>query len=347
MKTTTTRVVARCFPAVGRARARRGEGGARGARLEFARTMSPRRTRATGDASTRRAASSSRASSSSSSSSIDTDDDADDETDDEAYAAGRLAAVVNSYDEAALSATPTAMSQYVREGLEALSEEGRVMFLDRLSSSGIENAWTIAGEGYALTRGERSTASGVDFHAANEILGGDDEDDGDEVDGSRVRVFEGKVGKLRGSFLNRFSKAFYVDEDDDPLRGAPATRFLGRASIKKGPLDALLPLYFASNDLEDDAVYVPGTNERADVSLDYRNVPVLPSKRPDSDAAYSWPAPRLALWPFDRLVDYIRPLGPGVLVGRGYRHADGDETATTATRFLDFVLVRAPSSRAQ
>ena len=89
-----------------------------------------------------------------------------------------------------------------------------------------------------------------------------------------------------------------------------------------------------SNDLEDDALYVPGTNERADLSLDYRNVPVLPSKRPEADADYSWPAPRLALWPFDRLVDYIRPLGPGVLVGRGYRHTAGDDTSTTSTRAL-------------
>ena len=289
-----------------------------------------------------RASSSTRASSSSSSSSSRASSDEEEACDDEAYAAGRLAAVVNAYGDAALSATPTAMSQYVREGLESLSEEGRMMFLDGLSSSGIENAWTIAGEGYALTRAERSTARGVDFHAANEILGGDDDD---EVDGSRVRVFEGKVGKLRGSFLNRFSKAFYVDEDDDPLRGVPSTKFLGRASIKKGPLDALLPLYFASNDLEDDALYVPGTNERADLSLDYRNVPVLPSKRPEADADYSWPAPRLALWPFDRLVDYIRPLGPGVLVGRGYRHTAGDDASTTSTRFLDFVLVRAPSRR--
>ena len=123
-----------------------------------------------------RASSSTRASSSSSSRASSDEEEA---CDDEAYAAGRLAAVVNAYGDAALSATPTAMSQYVREGLESLSEEGRMMFLDGLSSSGIENAWTIAGEGYALTRAERSTARGVDFHAANEILGGDDDDEVD------------------------------------------------------------------------------------------------------------------------------------------------------------------------
>ena len=122
-------------------------------------------------------------------------------------------------------------------------------------------------------------------------------------------------------------------------------RRIPRSSFhQKGPLDALLPLYFASNDLEDDALYVPGTNERADLSLDYRNVPVLPSKRPEADADYVARA-AIALWPFDRLVDYIRPLGPGVLVGRGYRHTAGDDTSTTSTRFSRFRLVGAPSRR--
>ena len=260
-------------------------------------------------------------------------EDDEDARDDEAYAAGKLAAVVNAYEDAALRGGATAAAEYARARLDELSAEGRMMFMDRLSSRGIENAWEIAGGGYELTRAERGTfvgTTGMDFHATNEIVG-DGAEDGEAI------VFEGKVARLRGSFLNRFSKAFYVDEDDDPLRSEPARKFLGRASVKKGPLDALLPLYFASNDLADDAVFVPGTNERADISLDYRNVPVLPSQLPSRRRAggVSWPAPRLALYPFDTLVDYIRPLGPGVLVGRGYRFKSG-----APKRFLDFILVR-------
>lgn len=258
-----------------------------------------------------------------------------DAREDETYAAGRLAAMVNAYGDAALtSASGTSMATYVRDGVAELSWRGRMMFMDRLSSQGIENAWTIAGEGYELTRRERAAFAGStseeDFHVVNEIIG-DGIEDGEAV------VFEGKVGRLPGSFLNRFSKAFYVEEDDDPLRSEPAVKLFGRASIKKGPLDALLPLYFASNDIGDDAVFIPGTDERADVSLDYRNVPVLPSKRPFAARAggVSWPAPRLALFPFDSLVDYLRPLAPGVLVGRGYRFTTG-----SSKRFLDFILVR-------
>jgi hypothetical protein len=84
-------------------------------------------------------------------------------------------------------------------------------------------------------------------------------------------------------------------------------------------------------------VSVPGTNERADLALDYRNVPVMPHSTPRDVAAggVSWPRPRLALYPFDTLVDYLRPLGPGVIVGRGYRLIDGAPKA-----FLSFVLVR-------
>ena len=277
------------------------------------------------------------------------DEDADEYEDDEEFLAGRLAAVVNTYEDAALSATGARVSTYVRDKLSELSEEGRMMFLDRLSSTGIENAWTIAGEGYELTRRERSTFvdGNVDFHVVNEIFGDDKDGESDEATNTPVYVFEGKVSKLRGSFLNRFAKAFYVDEDDDPLRSAPTRRFLGRAPAKKGPLEALLPLYFASNDFNDDAVYVPGTRERADLMLDYRDVPVTSSALPKDARAggVSWPAPRLALYPFDTLVDYLRPLGPGVLVGKGYRlKSDPERISEIPSEFLSFVLVRQPKA---
>ena len=206
------------------------------------------------------------------------EDEDEDEDEDGRERAERLAAVVNCYDVAALSASATRASSYVREELAGMTTAQKMIFMDALSSTGIENAWTIAGEGYALTRAERAASAGStkDFHAANEILGDDDAN----ARGDGVRVFEGRVAKLPTKFLNRFAKAFYVDEDDDPMRSAASRRFLGRAPIKKGPLDALLPLYFASNDFTDDSVTIPGTGERADLSLDYRDVPVLATRRP-------------------------------------------------------------------
>ena len=114
------------------------------------------------------------------SSSID-DEDTDEYEDDEEFLAGRLAAVVNAYEDAALSASGARVSTYVQDKLSELSEEGRMLFLDRLSSSGIENAWVIAGEGYELTRRERSTFvdGDIDFHVVNEILGDDEDEESD------------------------------------------------------------------------------------------------------------------------------------------------------------------------
>ena len=268
----------------------------------------------------------------------DTEDEEEEEEEEEDARASTLAAILNAYDRSALAAGATRTSEYVRERVRELTPKGKMKLLTYVSSKGIENAWTIAGLGYALTREERARAGAdggeEDFHVVNEILGDDDEaGDGD------VRVFEGKVSKLPGSFLNRFAKAFYVETDDDPMRSAASRRFLGRAPIRKGPLDALLPLYFASNDFSDDSVFVPGTRERADVELDYRNVPVAPKSRPRDAGAggVSWPQPRLPLYPFDTLVDYLRPLGPGVIAGRGYRLIDG-----VPKTFLSFILVRRP-----
>ena len=61
-----------------------------------------------------------------------------------------------------------------------------------------------------------------------------------------------------------------------------------------------------------------------------------PSRRTpgvDGDDVW-WPIPKIALPPFDTLVDYIRPLGPGVYDGKGWR--GGGKGA----EFLTFLLFR-------
>jgi hypothetical protein len=44
--------------------------------------------------------------------------------------------------------------------------------------------------------------------------------------------------------------------------------------------------------------------------------------------------PKLPLPPFDTLVDFMRPLGPGVYVGRGWRGGGAGK------EFLTFILFR-------
>lgn len=56
------------------------------------------------------------------------------------------------------------------------------------------------------------------------------------------------------------------------------------------------------------------------------------------------PAPRDPRWPFSPgLTDYMRPVGPGVFVGRGWSPAEGSSDPSKGASFLHglhFVLVK-------
>ena len=173
-----------------------------------------------------------------------------------------------------------------------------------------------------------------------------------------VQVFEGRAANVPGGpFVNRFQKVLYPSPTDD-TGGA----WHGRVVLKKPRfVETFLPLYFRSNDTLERFLTVPATGEACDLSLDYQNPPYLesdmppdmsyPSRRTDGvadapayvgddgdddrvDTRVWWPIPKLPPPPFDTLVDYLRPLGPGVYAGKGWRGGGrGDE-------FLTFLLVR-------
>ena len=122
----------------------------------------------------------------------------------------------------------------------------------------------------------------------------------------------------------------------------------GRVVLKKPNIvEKYLPLYFRTNDTVERFVKVGTTAEDADLLLDYQNPQYLESDMPPAMRYPSrrtpggegrggtwWPVPRLSPPPFDTLVDYLRPLGPGVYAGRGWRDGGrGDE-------FLTFILFR-------
>ena len=133
--------------------ARDGRGDAR----SRARAMSTRCARAARGARARHAR---RATDASTSRERDDEGEDEDEDEDGRERAERLAAVENCYDVAALSASATRASSYVREELAGMTTAQKMIFMDALSSTGIVNAWTIAGEGYALTRAERAASAG-------------------------------------------------------------------------------------------------------------------------------------------------------------------------------------------
>ena len=157
-----------------------------------------------------------------------------------------------------------------------------------------------------------------------------------------VQVFEGRAANVPGGpFINRFQKVFYPSPKE-------AGVWHGRVVLKKPNIvEKYLPLYFRTNDTVERFVKVGTTAEDADLLLDYQNPPYLESDMPPAMRYPSrrtpggegrggtwWPVPRLSPPPFDTLVDYLRPLGPGVYAGRGWRDGGrGDE-------FLTFILFR-------
>lgn len=86
---------------------------------------------------------------------------------------------------------------------------------------------------------------------------------------------------------------------------------------------------------------IPGvcaaTNELADVQLEYRPPEEL-QLQPTALPVQSWAQPRQHLYPFSGgLTDYLRPVGPGVYTGVGWKAA---KKGDLGRRFLHFLLIR-------
>lgn len=79
------------------------------------------------------------------------------------------------------------------------------------------------------------------------------------------------------------------------------------------------------------------TTELAEVSLDYESPLLRDLRSEDLPSSRRWPAVRGTRWPFTGLVDYLRPVGPGVYVGCGWKSSSDPGNYR---RFLHFLLVR-------
>lgn len=89
----------------------------------------------------------------------------------------------------------------------------------------------------------------------------------------------------------------------------------------------------------DKCVLIAGTFEPASLALRYRKREDLPFDV--SELPGAWPGPKDPLFPFSAdLVDFLRPVGPGVYVGQGWMLTDDDPNGR---QFLPFILVRSPS----
>ena len=169
-------------------------------------------------------------------------------------------------------------------------------------------------------------------------------------------VYEGRAANVPSKWLNRFQKVFYkAPRDarfakDDPYQ--PVT-FRGRVPLRglgKHVLRDKLPLYFSTSDanISSDRMKIENTMEYVDPLALHYSAEYLKFRAPGevsdltgkmdtrerkTSLPVKWPPVVANFFPFDILTDYVRPLGPGVLVGNGFR---GDSQTT----FLKFLLVR-------
>jgi hypothetical protein len=84
-----------------------------------------------------------------------------------------------------------------------------------------------------------------------------------------------------------------------------------------------------------------GTEEQVTLALTYLQADECEAafRREDLPGEH-WPLPTDPMFPFSGgLVDYLRPVGPGVYVGVGWKRASGWRGAR---QFLHFLLVREP-----
>eukprot|EP01025_Chloroclados_australasicus_P008498 TRINITY_DN13027_c0_g1_i1.p1 TRINITY_DN13027_c0_g1~~TRINITY_DN13027_c0_g1_i1.p1 ORF type:complete len:254 (-),score=13.20 TRINITY_DN13027_c0_g1_i1:46-807(-) len=214
-----------------------------------------------------------------------------------------------------------------RQLIRKLSAKDRLELLKRLRSKDIISLWRIAAKFFTAKPSELASVVGA-WSAL---------DDFPSLDDPAPVTFYGKAAlPISVPFVDRFDKLFTSIETEED-----GEIMLGRVNVRKGALgNSLYPLYFET--AVSDVLTVPATGEVALMALRYRGKASCrfdPSSLPGGSAI--WPAIRDPLFPFDStLVDFIRPVGPGVYVGAGWKYPPREPLGR---RFLHFLLVRSQS----
>ncbi|KAK9817074.1 hypothetical protein WJX72_009087 [[Myrmecia] bisecta] len=199
----------------------------------------------------------------------------------------------------------------------------RKQLVERVPAEDIHRLWRVAGQRCLAPTSDVRLALGPDYFVWDDF----------PDTPNQVAVFDGKATAFGGGplHLNRFQKAFFLH---------PRTLDMyGRVLLHKGPLGELLyPLYYRAS-VGPGAV--PATREVTEMQLEYLQPDALGLTAADLPPEQHWPAPKGPLYPFSGdLTDYLRPVGPGVYVGVGWKAARKGKDQ--GRRFLSFILAKAP-----
>jgi hypothetical protein len=214
-----------------------------------------------------------------------------------------------------LSHHPSPLLTFRRQAIRDVPEESRRRIIAGLSNYDIRLLWQVAGARYAASKPAIAAAIGPEYTLLRDM----------PADQYEIVTFRGRAALPTGPFgLDTFAKAFFLrpprkgDADacaEDCVYGRVVHPFLLLNRVWPGPM------YFRCSM---DAAVVPGTNELCDFTIEYldpEDLDLMPEEIPRA----SWPGPKRQRAPFDEgFVDYVRLVGPGVVVGMGMRtHAAG------------------------
>lgn len=210
----------------------------------------------------------------------------------------------NTYNQAA----------YLWKKIGDIPEQRRHRLLDLLTPKQVANMWDITGQMYGHSNSPL-------LEPANVLLGTQSEFFMKPV------TWTGKAFNVSWplTWFSTFQKAFFLATD-----GSVYGRVITGGWLLKNMTRWLLPLYFEAREIRK----VVATEEPCHIALEYGDGQLHLQEVPKD-----FPNPGKHPWPFsDASFDYLRPAGPGVLVGQWWIESVNLEKMPE--KRLDFVLIQ-------
>eukprot|EP00250_Pteridium_aquilinum_P020904 c24986_g1_i1 orf=457-1539(-) len=210
----------------------------------------------------------------------------------------------NTYNQAA----------YLWKKIGDIPEERRHNLLSLLTPKQVANMWDIAGQMYGHPNPPLLEPANVLLGTQSELF-------------MKPVTWTGKAFNVSWplTWFSTFQKVFFLATD-----GSVYGRVITGGWLLKSMTKWLLPLYFEVRETRK----VVATEEPCNIALEYGDGQLHLQEVPQN-----FPKPARHPWPFsDASFDYLRPAGPGVLVGQWW--IEGIDLEQMPEKRLDFVLIK-------
>ncbi|KAH7423234.1 hypothetical protein KP509_12G045700 [Ceratopteris richardii] len=210
----------------------------------------------------------------------------------------------NNYNQAA----------YLWKKIADIPEERRHRLLDLLTPKHVANMWDITGQMYELSQRPSLEPASVLLGTQSELF-------------MKPVTWTGKAFDVSWSlnWFSKFQKTFFLATD-----GSIYGRVTLGGWMLKNMIRWLFPLYFEVREIRK----VIATEEPCNIALEYGDGQLHLKEVPNG-----FPKPGKHPWPFnDASFDYLRPAGPGVMVGQWW--IEGMDLEQVPEKCVNFVLIK-------